>query len=301
VTAVVEPARQLSPPDAVRAFAARHLPAIEDGLRQSLGALDPHLGRIRQATQAAVGIGCPGGSRWRPLLTLAAARAANVELADALEAAVAVELTHTASLVLDDLPCMDDSALRRGSPATHRLVGPSGAILIALGLLARATELLARAPHDAASLCAAWGRTVGLAGMSGGQAVDLAQAVAGPARGAARRLHRQKTTALAAFAVSAGARAGGAPAATTDALERFGRALGWAYQLADDAADTEEDRLIGRDTGRRDPRQAGTRLLRGAERMLAGSGGLTPAGLALLIAAGRMIVPATADEHELAC
>jgi farnesyl diphosphate synthase len=301
VTAAAERVRQASPPDAVQAFAARHLPAIEDGLRRSLAELDPDLGPIRQATRAAVGIGCPGGSRWRPLLTLAGARAANVDLADALDAAVAVELTHTASLVLDDLPCMDDSALRRGSPATHRLVGPSGAILIALGLLARATELLARAPHDPAALCAVWGRTVGLAGMSGGQAVDLGQEVAGPPKGAARRLHRQKTTALAAFALSAGARAGGAPARTTAALDRFGRALGWAYQLADDAADAEEDRLIGRATGRRAPRRAGARLLRGAERMLTESGGLTPAGLALLIAAGRMIVPETADEHELAC
>ncbi len=309
MTAVAQPRRrppaaalaeEISPADAVRAFAGKHLPAIEDGLRRALADLNPTLGTIRQAARAAVGVGGPGGSRWRPLLTLAGARATGVDAGDALDAALAVELTHTASLVLDDLPCMDDGALRRGCPATHRLVGQSGAILIALGLLARATELLARAPHNAPWLCTAWGHAVGLAGMSGGQAVDLRLEAGGPPRGAARRLHRQKTTALAAFALAAGARAGGASARVGEALGRFGRDLGWAYQLADDAADREEDRRAGRATRRHHPLRQSHVLLRRAERTLAAEAGLMPAGLTLLVAFGRMIVPRTADEHDAA-
>jgi geranylgeranyl diphosphate synthase type II len=285
-----------------RTFAANHLPLVEAALRQSLADLDPALGPIRSAARAASGIGRPGASRWRPLLTMAGARAAGVDPCLTLDVAVAVELTHTASLVLDDLPCMDDGVVRRGSPATHRVIGSGCAILVALGLLGRAAELLARAPHEAPALCRSWGRAIGLAGMSGGQCIDLGLSGHGPGElhGAARRLHRHKTTALAAFALGAGARAGGAAPAVVDALERFGRDLGWAYQLADDATDDLEDRRLGRGTAPERRQRAGARLVARAERGLLAASGLTSEGQALLLAFSRLLVPAPA-EHDLAC
>ena len=274
-----------------RAFAALELPRIEAGLGRALAGLDPALGDLRDATRRAAGVGGGGGRRWRPLLTLAGARAAGCETAAALDAALAVELTHTASLVLDDLPCMDDSARRRGLPATHRLVGSSGAILVALGLLARSAELIGGVPRTGAGLCRAWARAIGLAGMSGGQGVDLAARDGMVPRGGARRLYRRKTTALAAFALGAGARAAGAAPGAVDALERYGRDLGWAYQLADDAADAAQDRADGRAGQERSPLRQAARLLRRAERRLLAAPELDADGLELLLEFGHAIVP----------
>jgi len=272
------------------AFAACHLPGIERGLERAFADLDPALGSLGSATRCAVGTEGVPGHRWRPLLTLAAAEAAGVEAATVLDVALAVELTHTASLVLDDLPCMDDCEVRRGMPATHRVVGTSGAILVALGLLGRAAELLAGAGRNGPALCRSWGRVVGLRGMSGGQAMDLAFRSAGPLKGGARRLYREKTTALAAFALSAGARAGGAAPRLGSALERFGRDLGWAYQLADDAADRQQDQRGDRLVAPHTVLRHASRLLRRAERRLADTPGMDVRGVDLLCGFGRAIV-----------
>lgn len=270
-------------------FAARVLPLLEAELARSVDGLGAGLGALGDAVHRAVGAGGGGGGRrWRPLLTFAAARACGGDPADAAPAAAAVELTHTASLVLDDLPCMDDDETRRGRPATHRLVGPAGAILVSIGLLGRAAELLAATPGGGAALCAEWGRCVGLRGMSGGQAADLA----GWRTGASRRLLREKTTALSALAVTAGARAAGADDATRDALGAFGRAVGWAYQLGDDADDAERDAVLGRVSPSRAPRRQAARLLRLAQARLAATPGLDAEGAALLAAYARAIVPA---------
>jgi geranylgeranyl diphosphate synthase type II len=200
-----------------------------------------------------------------------------------MRAAVAMELTHTASLVLDDLPCMDDSCTRRGRAATHRQVGTAGAILVAVGLLGRSAELVGTS-------AGAWGRTIGLRGMAGGQAMDVA--LSGTARGAARRLMRRKTTVLAELSASVGASVGGAPRSAVLALESFGRDLGWAYQLADDAADEVEDGAAGRSAGGCRPlRQAGF-LLRRAGRTLRACPTLSPEGADLLEGMAHELVPA---------
>lgn len=277
--------------DTARAFARRHLPAIELGLARSLADLEPALGALRGATLQAAGVGGPAGHRWRPLLVLAGSEAAGVAPEDGMGAALAVELTHTASLVLDDLPCMDDCGTRRGAAATHRLVGTGGAILAALGLLGRAAELLAAAPRNGSRLCRTWGRVIGLNGMSGGQALDLAARQGLVLRGAARRLYRQKTTALAAVALGAGARAGGAPGRSCAALERFGRDLGWAYQLLDDARDESDDAADGRPRAVRCPRRHAALLQHRAERRLRETPALSPGGMALLFGFAREIVP----------
>jgi len=272
-------------PGPLHRFTAEVLPTFEAALAASVrppAGLTPVVG---DALAAAVGVSGAPGSRWRPLLTLAAARAAGGTLETAIPAAVAVELTHTASLVLDDLPCMDDAEERRGVASTHRQVGTGGAVLVALSLLGRAAELLGNVPGEGGALTAAWGGAFGLAGMSGGQAVDLTGAFMNG--GAPRRLHRKKTTALSAFALEAGARCASADVATRDALVRFGRDLGWAYQLADDAEDWREDGRLGKGPGGRAPRAQSERLLGRAIGHLDTVPGLDAEGRVLLEALAR--------------
>lgn len=269
----------LRPVDDVADFSTRVTPMLDARLRDAVLEIPHRMGPIDEALRVAVGLEGRRGRRWRPVLTLAAADAVGGSIQDAVDVAVAVELTHTASLVLDDLPCMDDSPQRRGEPATHRLVGSAGAILVAVGLLARAAEFLGRS-HAGAELAREWGDTFGFAGMAGGQAVDVA--TGGRCRGPARRLYRRKTTALAAFALTAGGRAAGADEETLTTLRRFGRDVGWAYQLVDDAEDLAEDRAAGRRPGGRNPLRQGARLLARALGSLERAPGITPGGARLL-------------------
>ncbi len=263
-------------------FRARMLPPLIQELERSMefdSGLPP---AIRRAGREAVGLeGSRRGSLWRPLLTLAAERACGGEDTRALGVAAAIELTHTASLVLDDLPCMDDAEERRGSPATHCSIGPAASMLLAIGLLGRSAELLAAAPRGGARLVRRWGAAFGLSGMAGGQAVDVTGAF--ERGGAARRLHRRKTTELSALAVWSGSVVANASSDTQARLYRFGRDLGWAYQLADDARDLDEDRDLGRGPGGRSPARQSHRLLRRSLTHLQGAGpDLDPAGIELL-------------------
>jgi len=274
-------------------FVRDELPRLEARLAEECDELGAGLGGIGEVLSRAVGTEGRGGGRWRPLLTLAAVQALPGRRgigreAAAMDIAVAVELTHTASLVLDDLPCMDDAALRRGQPATHRLVGSAGAILLSVGLLSRAAELLGRQPRCGGAIAEEWGRTVGLAGMAGGQAMDVA--AAGTLRGGQRRLHRAKSAALPAFALSSGARAAGARETTRAGLAAFGRGLGWAYQLRDDAEDLEEDARKGRPNGggRRAASQ-GARIMARACRRLESTPDLHEEGLDILTGLARRV------------
>ena len=168
-------------------------------------------------------------------------------------------------------------------------MGRAGAILLAVGLLGRAAECAGSLETNGDVVAASWGRTIGLAGMAGGQAVDLAHTRNGAARAAARRLLRHKTTALSAFAAESGALAVGAAADQVTALARFGRDLGWAYQLADDACDAAEDAAAGRAaSGCRPARQARFLLAR-ASRVL-DQAGLPDHGAATLLDCGHAVI-----------
>ena len=253
---------------------------LESRLAEESAALSANLDGISEVVARAIGTEGRGGGRWRPLLTLASAEACGRGDDAAMDAAVAVELTHTASLVLDDLPCMDDAPLRRGQPATHRLVGSSGAILLSVGLLARSAELLGRTPGCGGDLAREWGRSFGMAGMAGGQAVDV---TGGGTPGPRRRLLRAKSTLLPALALGAGARVAHASHEVRDGLEAFGRALGWAYQLLDDVADAEEDAARGYAPTSLDPMRHSRRLLRLGTRRLHKLSGLRDEGRAVLL------------------
>jgi geranylgeranyl pyrophosphate synthase len=270
--------------------------SFEHALEDETVRLGETLPWVREALARALGTeGHAAGRRWRPLLTLVAAEACGGDHRDALSAAISVELTHTASLLLDDLPCMDDAALRRGELTAHRRLGSAGAILLAVGLLGRAAECAGALPRNGDAVAASWGRTIGLTGMAGGQAVDLAHAGKGAARASARRLLRRKTTVLAAFAAESGARAVGATEPQVVALARFGRDLGWAYQLADDACDAAEDSAAGREASGCAPVRQARFLLNRAARALHASA-LPDHGAAALLACGRAVVGSMLDD-----
>jgi len=192
----------------------------------------------------------PGGKRFRPALALAAAQAVGGDSERALPVAAAVELVHVYSLVHDDLPCMDDDALRRGRPTVHVAFDEATAVLAGDALLAEAFRIVLEAGDLAAAERVAAARELALAAGSrelvGGQAEDLA-AGAGPGprapgldEAAVAWIHERKTAALFRAAVLAGARVGGAAAATLGRLDRFARAAGLAFQIADDLLDDAE-------------------------------------------------------------
>jgi geranylgeranyl diphosphate synthase type II len=188
----------------------------------------------------------PGGKRLRPALAFAACEAVGSPPERALPLAAAVELVHTYSLVHDDLPCMDDDALRRGRPTVHVAYGEALAVLAGDALLARAFELLARA-GTGVSAEARLGALAGLAeaagslALVGGQAADLAFPPGGADAAAIERVHERKTAALFAAATAGGARLGGAPPALVLGMHRFGVEVGVAFQIADDLLDADDD------------------------------------------------------------
>jgi farnesyl diphosphate synthase len=187
-----------------------------------------------------------GGKRLRPLLVHAtgATFGAPPEKLDA--SAAAVEIIHAYSLVHDDLPAMDDDNLRRGRPTCHVAFGEAMAILAGDALQALAFDVLA---HDA-TLAADSANHVemlrvlavacGSHGMAGGQAFDLAAVGKKLSPAELERMHVHKTGALIRASVRLGALAAGvADAATLDALERYGHAIGLAFQIRDDLLDIE--------------------------------------------------------------
>lgn len=179
-----------------------------------------------------------GGKRMRPLLCLAAAEAVGGDAADAVEAAAAVELVHTYSLVHDDLPCMDDDAVRRGRPTVHVVFGEAMGVLVGDALLTEAFAVLAasaRGPRLAAELA----RAAGAAGMIAGQVADISGGVTD--LDALVRLHRAKTGALLRAAARMGAICAGGDPAALAAVDAYGDALGLAFQARDDLLDADQD------------------------------------------------------------
>jgi len=197
------------------------------------------------------------GKRLRPILLLQAYRAAGGR-EDASAIAAALEVVHAYSLVHDDLPCMDDDALRRGRPTTHRVFGVVVATAAGLAMV----PLAARGAYEAASAiglpASAAGaivrelmRASGAGGMVGGQLLDLSGERRPLSLGELERIHRAKTAAL----IAAAARIGGIAAGTSDdratALEAYGWSVGLAFQIADDVLDaTATSDQLGKTAGR---------------------------------------------------
>ncbi|UTA53747.1 (2E,6E)-farnesyl diphosphate synthase [Lysobacter soli] len=216
---------------------------------------DPHSPpqRLHAAMRHAVLL---GGKRMRPLLVYAAGSAFGASV-DTLDApAVAVELIHAYSLVHDDLPAMDDDALRRGQPTVHVAFDEATAVLAGDALQSLAFEVLADADVDATTrveLLRTLARASGAAGMCGGQALDLAATGNGGSLSvhALEELHALKTGALIRAAVRMGALCGGASTEELAALDRYAAALGLAFQVRDDILDIEGDSAtLGKTAGK---------------------------------------------------
>src|SRR5438876_4433389 len=164
-----------------------------------------------------------GGKRVRPLLAYAAGEAAAADPAAIDSCAAAVELIHAYSLVHDDLPCMDDDALRRGKPSCHVAFGEATALLAGDALQSLAFERLASGSiPDPQAQIARLGRASGSRGMAGGQAMDLASVGVGLNLAELERMHRLKNGALIQAAVRPGAACGRIMSAPeNDALDPY--------------------------------------------------------------------------------
>ena len=226
-------------------------------IEAALDAALPPATRAPQGLHAAMRHGVlNGGKRMRPLLAYATGNAFGAEVASLDAAAVAVELVHCYSLVHDDLPAMDDDALRRGQPTVHVAFDEATAILAGDALQSLAFEVLAGAPQDPArrvAMLAELAQATGAAGMCGGQALDIA--ATGQASGigidALQQLHALKTGALLRASVRLGAIAAGADEASRTALDRYADALGLAFQIRDDLLDIEGDAAtLGKTAGK---------------------------------------------------
>ena len=179
--------------------------------------------------------------RVRAVLTLLCAELCGGSIVKAVPAAAVMELIHAASLILDDLPCMDDAPLRRGRKANHLEFGESIAILAAFGLLNQAFGTIAR-EYDAAQsarLAGLIAEAVGLDGLVGGQASDLLATERHISFEMLERIHRGKTGALFGAAATAGALVAGATADAVASLAAYAKNLGLAFQIVDDLLDVE--------------------------------------------------------------
>ena len=189
-----------------------------------------------------------GGKRLRPFLVMETAALFDVPRARALMVGAALECVHCYSLVHDDLPAMDDDVLRRGKPTVHKAFDEATAILTGDALLTFAFEVLSRPeshpdPAVRLALIAALARAAGVGGMAGGQLLDLAAegrfGAQHQSEAEIAAMQAMKTGALLRFACQAGAVLAAAARNDHEALDRYGCALGEAFQIADDLLDIE--------------------------------------------------------------
>ena len=202
-----------------------------------------------------------GGKRLRPFLVVETATLFGAARSGALMAGAALECVHCYSLVHDDLPAMDNDDLRRGRPTVHKAFDDATAILAGDALLTLAFDIIARPEvhPDAAvrvALTTELARAAGLGGMAGGQMLDLAaegrfEKKRDLSKDEVATLQAMKTGALIRFACRAGAIVGQADADARARMNRYGTAIGQAFQIADDLLDVEGDtKTLGKAAGK---------------------------------------------------
>ncbi|MGI9116176.1 MAG: polyprenyl synthetase family protein [Gaiellales bacterium] len=224
---------------------------VDDALRGPVDALiaeEGELTRFGEALRYPLGA---GGKRLRPVLLLATVEALGGELAPALAPACALELVHTFSLVHDDLPALDDDALRRGLPTTHVAYAEDIAILVGDGLLTLAFRVIAEGRGlDADARLALIGELARATdGMVRGQYLDLYPSTT-PDEAWVRRMCSLKTGCLLEAAIGMGLRVAGADDATAAAYRALGTEIGVAFQIVDDVLDaTSTSDELGKTAG----------------------------------------------------
>jgi len=198
-----------------------------------------------------------GGKRLRPALVILGAHATGMPRVSGhrlLSIAVAVEMIHTYSLIHDDLPCMDDDAIRRGAPTCHVAHGVADATWAGTALMVRAFQSLARGFFGTESLPVAariMAEAAGFGGMVGGQWLDTELPASAVAPELFAEVHARKTAALIAGCCALGGLAGGSDDAAIRALCEYGSCLGRAFQAVDDLLDAMGDeRMVGKRVGK---------------------------------------------------
>jgi farnesyl diphosphate synthase len=211
------------------------------------------LARLHEAMRYTV---LGGGKRVRPLLVFAAGMVTGAELAVLARAAAAAEMIHAYSLVHDDMPCMDDDALRRGKPTVHVAYDEATALLVGDALQTQAFQTLAGEdavpPARLLAMLRVLAEASGAAGMCGGQAIDLASVGLPLTLQQLERMHQLKTGALLKASVMLGALAGRElTEAEATALASYANAIGLAFQVVDDVLDaTADSATLGKTAGK---------------------------------------------------
>lgn len=198
-----------------------------------------------------------GGKRLRPILCIAGAETVGGLGREVLPVACALELIHTYSLIHDDLPLMDDDALRRGKPTNHKVFGEPIALLAGDGLLTEAFSLMTSAdisgkisPQILLRAISLISRAAGYDGMVGGQAVDIQWEGKRADLPVVKFMHIHKTGALITASVASGAILGGADESRIEAITSYGEKIGLAFQISDDILDVEGDsKTMGKRAG----------------------------------------------------
>jgi farnesyl diphosphate synthase len=244
------------PDVAFDAWCRQAMARAEAALEAVLPPADAEPGRLHEAMRYAC---LGGGKRIRPLLVQASAELSGARPATVEAAACAVEFVHAYSLVHDDLPCMDDDAVRRGRPTVHVAFDEALAMLVGDGLQALAFATLARAgladpTLPIAAMVAELADAAGSRGMVGGQAIDIASVGRVLDRDALEQMHRRKTGALLRASVRLGWIGGPRSAADPQgaaALDTYAASIGLAFQVIDDVLDVESDSAtLGKTAGK---------------------------------------------------
>lgn len=241
-----------SPHDSIAQTGYYEFSDIRDRIEGRLAELLPEdpQGRdtITQAMREAV---LAGGKRVRSILLVLAARGLDRDTPALFELGCAVEMVHTASLILDDMPCMDNASMRRGRATVHLRFGEDVAILAAVALLTRAFELVSTAPGVPAAIrtemVALLAEAVGMQGLVRGQYEDLQEGGKQRSAAAVTSTNRLKTALLFEAPVRMAALVAGAPDTKAGSLRSFALELGHAFQLLDDLGD--ESTANGKDAG----------------------------------------------------
>ncbi len=231
--------------------------SVSDAIRKTIDRLLPETDLAENHLFEAMRHGTlNGGKRLRPFLVMQSAALFNVDPSRARRVASALELVHCYSLIHDDLPSMDDAALRRGKPTVHRQFDEATAILAGDALLTLAFEILSEPethedPRVRCELVRALAKASGGHGMVGGQMLDIIAEKEDFDLGTISRLQRMKTGKLMAFACESGAILGKASDPNKRALCNYAHDLGLAFQVTDDILDVEADpQDTGKDTGK---------------------------------------------------
>jgi len=226
--------------------------AVEIALTQYLPAPSQLPQKLHEAMAYAV---LDGGKRVRPLLVYAAGKLFNAQTELVSRAACAVEMIHAYSLVHDDMPCMDDDALRRGKPTVHKKYDEATALLVGDALQAQAFLVLSEANAEAdrkLAMLQLLAHASGSLGMCGGQAIDLDSVGIALNITELEQMHRLKTGALLRVSVLLGAISGKHLTSNeTNALDQYASAIGLAFQVVDDVLDaTADSATLGKTAGK---------------------------------------------------